>query len=133
MAGVPCARHVMLLRAVPLPGAETPGTEPYLVEMLSRHSVRAKDGLRRELDWSLFGIGKSRLELRANETLVSESGSLWPPPAVPERFRDGASLSLNPSGTIRWQFPGDPPRSGTVRSSNRVRGSEQDPARVPDC
>lgn len=111
-----CMRQVMLLRTVPLPDANTQIGEPYLIEMLAWQGSwnKGKDGLQRELTWSLFGIGKSGLEGRAGEVLVSESGSLWPRPAVPERFRDGVSLSPGPAGTIRWQFPGAPPVRGTV-------------------
>jgi hypothetical protein len=90
--------------------------EPYLVEMLAWQGswTKGKEALQRELSWSLFGVGKSGLEGRAAEILVSESGSLWPRPAVPERFRDGASFSIDPAGTIHWQFAGEPPLSGTV-------------------
>jgi hypothetical protein len=111
-----CMRQVMLLRTVPLPGANMQMNEPYLVEMLAWQGswTKGKEALQRELSWSLFGVGKSGLEGRAGEILVSESGSLWPRPAVPERFRDGASLSMDPAGTIHWQFPGEPLLSGTV-------------------
>jgi hypothetical protein len=111
-----CMRQVMLLRTVPLPGANTQMNEPYLVEMLAWQGswTKGKEALQRELSWSLFGVGKSGLEGRAAEILVSESGSLWPRPAVPERFRDGASFSIDPAGTIHWQFAGEPPLSGTV-------------------
>jgi hypothetical protein len=111
-----CMSQVMLLRTVPLPSANAKTDELYFIEMLAWHGgwTKDKDGLQRELRWSLFGVGKSGLEGRAGEVLVSESGSLWPRPAVPERFRDGASLSVDAAGTIRWQFPGDPPIRGSV-------------------
>jgi hypothetical protein len=111
-----CMRQVMLLRTVTLPGANTQIDDAYLIEMLAWRGAwnKEKDGVQRELTWSLFGIGKSGLQYRAEEVLVSETGSLWPRPPVPERFRDGASLSLDPAGTIRWQFRGEPPFRGAV-------------------
>jgi hypothetical protein len=111
-----CMAQVMLLRAVPLPVANAKTGELSLIEMLAWHGgwAKEKSGLQRELRWYLFGVGKSGLEVRSAEVLVSESGSLWPRPAVPERFRDGASLSVDATGTIRWQFSGDPPLRGTV-------------------
>jgi len=112
-----CMRQVMLLRTVTLPGANTQIDEAYLIEMLAWRGGwnKEKHGLQRELSWSLFGIGKSGLQNRAEEVLLSETRSLWPRPAVPERFRDGASFSLGPGATIQWQFPGDPALRGTVR------------------
>ena len=112
-----CMRHVMLLRTVPRRDANTQTDGSYLIEMLTWQGGwnKEKGGQQRELTWTLFGIGKSDLEWRAGEILVSESGSLWPRPAVPERFRDGASFSFGPGGTIQWQFPGERPVRGTVR------------------
>ncbi len=110
-----CMRQVMLLRTVTLPGTNTQTDDTYLIEMLAWQGGWNKEkGFQRELRWSVFGVGKSDLEWRAGEILVSESGSLWPRPPVPERFRDGASFRFGPGGAIGWQFPGDRPLHGTV-------------------
>lgn len=73
-----CARHVMLLRSVPLSGANTQIDETFLIEMLAWQGGwnRKKNGWQRELRWTLFGVGKSDLEWRAVEILVSESDDI---------------------------------------------------------
>jgi hypothetical protein len=120
-----CMRHVILLRTVSLPGANTQIDEAHLIEMLAWQGGwnKEKDGPQRELRWCLFGVGKADLEWRAGATLVSETGSLWRRPAVPERFRDGASFSLGPGGTIQWQFPGDRPFAEPCAASGKPERS----------
>jgi hypothetical protein len=114
-AGDPtCWRHVKMLRTVLLPGADTTTDEAYLIEMLSWQGVRYKGELRRELEWRLFSVGQTGLEVRVQEIVMFEPGSLWPPPALPERFHDGASLTRGPNGAIRWRFPGEPPLQGAI-------------------
>ena len=105
-AGDPtCARHVKLLRSVLAPGAEAQAAS-YMIEMLSWQGARYKGVLRRELEWRLFKIGSTRLEVFAQDVVFSEPGSLWPPPPLPDGFRDGASLRRTQDGAIHWTFAG---------------------------
>ena len=114
-AGDPtCGRHVKMLRTVLLPGANTTKDDAYLMEMLSWEGIRSKGELRRDLGWRLFTVGQSRLEVRVQEIVMSEPGSLWPPPALPDQFRDGAILSRSPDGEIHWRFPGEPSVKGII-------------------
>ena len=73
-----------------------------------------KQGRQRALEWNVLEIIGSRLEYRATEILVQESGSLWPVQSLPEPYQDGASFTITREGDVRWRFATDPPKRGMI-------------------
>ena len=101
------ARHVAIVPET----VDDPPTR-HLIETLSWMRGGAEG--RRNLQWMVFEIVESTFEVRVAEMLVQENGSLWPPPSIPEPFKDGATFTVTAKGLLRWRFDTDPPQSGTI-------------------
>lgn len=105
-ANFTCNHQFVLVKhttvAAPL-GAAAPARQ--LLQFLSWTGGHGAGGLMRALQWVLVEAS-TKVEHRAVEFLVSEAGSAWPAPPVPESYRDGAALTMRADGSVRWQFPG---------------------------
>ena len=109
---VGCGNQVALLRHArvdPPVGLALPAR--HLLEVAEWASAPDTTGTGRWLRWLLFDIN-STIEVVAVVTLEEGSGSAWPMPPLPAGLESGPTFTMQPSGAIRWEIPGEPTRRG---------------------
>ena len=109
---VGCGHQVALLRYArvdPPVGLALPSR--HLLEVAEWASAPGITGTRRALQWFLFDI-TSTIEVVALGTLEEGAGSAWPMPPLPEGLESGTTFTMQPSGAIRWEIPGEPTHRG---------------------
>jgi hypothetical protein len=115
MGRVGCGHQVALLRYArvdPPVGLALPAR--HLLEVAEWASAPGTTGTQRWLQWFLFDI-TSRLEGVAVETLEEGAGSAWPMPPLPAGLDSGTTFTMQPSGAIRWEIPGEPTHRGEFK------------------
>jgi hypothetical protein len=83
----------------------------HLLEVAEWRSAPGTAGTRRALLWYLFDI-TSKIEVVAVGTLEEDAGSAWPMPPLPAGLERGTTFTMQPSGAIRWEIPGEPAHRG---------------------
>jgi hypothetical protein len=109
---VGCGNQVALLRHArvdPPAGLTLPSR--HLIELAEWASSPSATGTYRALHWSLFDLG-STINMVAIEVLEQGSGSAWPMPPLPAGLQSGTIFTMQPSGAIRWEIPGEPTHRG---------------------
>jgi len=109
---VGCGHQVALLRYArvdPPVGLALPSR--HLLEVAEWASAPGITGTRRALQWFLFDI-TSTIEVVALGTLEEGAGSAWPMPPLPEGLESGTTFTMQSSGAIRWEIPGEPTHRG---------------------
>ena len=109
---VGCGNQVALLRYArvdPPVGLARPSR--HLLEVAEWASAPGTTGTERWLKWLVWDI-TSTIEVVAAATLEEGSGSAWPMPPLPAGLESGTTFTMQPSGAIRWEIPGEPTRRG---------------------
>ena len=109
---VGCGNQVALLRYArvdPPVGLALPSR--HLLEVAKWASAPGTTGTQRALQWFLFDV-TSTIEVVAVVTLEEGSGSAWPTPPLPAGLESGTTFTMQPSGAIRWEIPGEPTHRG---------------------
>lgn len=109
---VGCGNQVALLRYArvdPPVGLALPSR--HLLEVAEWASAPGTTGTRRALQLCLFDI-TSTIEVVALVTLEEGSGSAWAMPPLPAGLESGTTFTMQPSGAIRWEIPGEPTHRG---------------------
>ena len=109
---VGCDKQVALLRYArvdPPVGLALPPR--HLLEVAEWASAPGTTGTRRALLLCLFDI-TSTIEVVALVTLEEGSGSAWAMPPLPAGLESGTTFTMQPSGAIRWEIPGEPTHRG---------------------
>jgi hypothetical protein len=109
---VGCGNQVALLRYArvdPPVGLAQPSR--HLLEVAEWASAPGTTGTRRALQWLLFDV-TSTIKVVALGTLEQGSGSAWPMPPLPAGLESGTTFTMQPSGAIRWEIPGEPTHRG---------------------
>jgi hypothetical protein len=112
---VGCGNQVALLRYArvdPPVGLALPSR--HLLEVAEWASAPGTTGTQRWLQWFLFDI-TSTIEVVAVVTLEEGSGSAWPMPPLPAGLESGTTFTMQPSGAIRWEIPGEPTHRGEFK------------------